>query len=237
MSGKLRRFALAIVLLVIAIAVYRRLPLYSRYLSPLFVGSALAAGVALARIPRIRPGIRRALVVVALAGLLVSVAASYRDAAAKLQSLERGIASGPYRRFVDVIPPGGGVIGTRSVYLDFVATDVRVYGGQFLSEEDYVTFLTWPSDEAVVDVMRRHDVEWIFVPEAPWKWVRNYNDIWLVPAYGKSARYHEEVERSPLFCRAVRLEGATLWRLDPQGASIPGGEPRRCEPGGSSTPR
>jgi hypothetical protein len=171
--------------------------------------------------------------------LLAGVAASYREAAQDLQRLERTIAAGPYERLADALPPNAGVIGTRSVYLDFIATDVRVYGGQFLSEEDYVTFLTWPSDEAVVDVMRRHDIEWVFVPEAPWKWVRNYNDTWLLPTYGKSARYHEEVERSPLFCRAVRLQGATLYRLDPEGAdtAVPGGEPRRCEPGSSSARR
>jgi hypothetical protein len=237
MSGRLRRFALACVCLVIAVALYRRLPLYPRYLSLLLVGSALAAGFAFSG--RLRPSMqaRRALVGLALVGLLVSAAASYRATGAKLENLEDAVASGPYRRFAKTIPPGDGVIGTRSVYLNFVATDVRTFGGQFLTEREYVTFLTWPSERAVIDVMRRHDIEWIFVPLEPWKWVVRYNDVWLRPSHGKSARYLTEVKRSPSFCRARWFRGAALYKLDPLGAddATRTGRPRRCQTSGSAT--
>jgi hypothetical protein len=108
---------------------------------------------------------------------------------------------------------------------------VRTYGGQFLTEREYVTFLTWPSDAAVIDVMRRHDIEWVFVPQQPWKWVKRYNNIWLVPKYGREARYNREVKKSPSFCRALRVGGAALYKLDPRGgdASVLGERPRRCQ--------
>ena len=169
-----------------------------------------------------------------LAGLLASAVVSYGVTIEKLRTLERAVASGPYLPFANELPPGAGVIGTRSVYLDFVATDVRTFGGQFLTEPEYVTFLTWPSDGAVIDLMRRHDIQWVFVPSEPWKWVRRYNDIWLLPAHGKQARYHREVKESLSFCRARRIDGATLYKLDLAGAAGDDrlGGPRRCEGAG-----
>jgi hypothetical protein len=232
-SGRLRRFALACVCLLMAVALYRRLPFYPRYFSLLLVGSALAAGLAFSWRSQTSSNARRAAVGLALVGLAVSAVASYRETGEKLETLERAVASGPYRRFANAIPPGDGVIGTRAGYLNFVSKDVRVFGGQFLTEQEYVTFLTWPSERAVIDLMRKHDIEWIYVPQTPWLWVARYNDIWLLPNHGKSARYHKEVKRSPSFCRAKRLDGATLYKLDPRGARAarPRG-PRRCETSG-----
>ena len=228
-GSRLRRFALACVCLMIAVALYRRLPIYPRYFSLLLVGSALAASLAVAGgVGRSSRG-RRVAVGLAIVGLLVSTAASYRETVQKLQIVERAIANGPYHRFASAIPPGDGVIGTRSLYLNFVTTDVRIYGGQFLTEREYVTFLTWPSDEAVIEVMRKHDVEWVFVPDRPWRWVLRYNDLWLLPAHGKSARYHQQIRLSPSFCRARSFrKGTALYRLDPRGADGAAG-PRQCE--------
>jgi hypothetical protein len=106
------------------------------------------------------------------------------------------------------------VIGTRSNYLNFTSTDVRAYGEQFLSEKEYVTFLTWPSDEAVLDVMRRHDARWVFVPRRPTYWVSEYHNVWLRPAYGKVARYPAMVATSSAFCRVRSIGGVRLYRLN-----------------------
>ena len=115
------------------------------------------------------------------------------------------------------------------MYLDFATTDIRTFGDQFLTEEEYVTFLTWPSDAAVIDLMERHDAQWIFVPREAGRWVGTYNDVWLLPNYGKSATYAREVRRSPAFCLERRIQTATLYRLDPAGAGAVEAEaPRRC---------
>lgn len=237
MSGRLRRFALACTCLVIAVALYRRLPFYPRYFSFLLVGSALAAGFAFSGGMRLTSRAARAAVGLALVGLVVTVAANYRQTVDKLQGLERSVALGPYPRFAEAMPPGSGAIGTRSVYLNLVSTDVRVFGGQFLTEREYVTFLTWPSERAVLEVMARHDIEWVVVPNDAWKWVVDYNELWLAPNHGASARYHGEVKRSRSFCLATSFRGAALYKLDP----LPAGDgaepraPRRCETSGSPT--
>lgn len=232
MSRRLRRFALVCACLLLAVALYRRLPFYTRYFSFLLVGSALAAGLAFSWFLRRSSRARRATVVLGLVGLLASAAVSYRGTVENLQDLERAIANGAYERFANEIPPNGGVIGTRAVYLNLVATDVRTFGGQFLTEREYVTLLTWPSERAVIDLMRRHDVEWIFVPRRPSKWVARYNDIWLLPNYGKPARYHEEVKQSPSFCRVRKVRSAVLYKLDPvdDAGRVP--ESRLCETSG-----
>lgn len=231
MSGKLRRFALVCACLLLAVALYRRLPFYTRYFSLLLVGSALAAGVAFSSLLRRNSRARRAVVGLGLVGLLASAVMSYRGRVEDLQTLERAVANGPYLRFTKEMSPGDGVIGVRSVYLNFVSTDVRTFGGQFLTEREYVTFLTWPSDSAVIDVMHAHNIEWIFVPRWPGKWVGRYNDTWLLPNYGKPARYQREVKQSTSFCRVRKIRGAALYKLDPLGAddAVGAQEPRRCK--------
>lgn len=219
MSSKLRRLALACVGLLLAVALYRRLPFYPRYFSLFLVGSAISAGLVFPWLRRRSWRARRALLGLGLVGLLATAAVGYRWTAEELQTLERAVANGPYRRFTNQIPSGGGVIGTRSVYLNFVSTRERIFGGQFLTEREYVTFLTWPSEQAVLDVMRAHDIEWIYVPRNPPKWVGRYNDIWLLPNHGKHARYHIEVKESTAFCRVRRFRGATLYKLDPAGGA------------------
>jgi hypothetical protein len=230
-SPRVRRLALAFTVFMLAVAVYRRLPVYTRYYSLLLVGSALAAGVGLSGLLERRWRVRRVAVVLGLVGLLASAIFAYQTTIEKVQGLERAIAHGPYGRLGRMVPPEAGVIGTRSEYLNFVSTNARMFGGQFLTEQEYATFLAWPSDRAVIRLMRRHDIEWVFVPDNPWKWVRRYNDVWLVPNHGMRARYDLEVKKSASFCRAARIEGAALYRLDPRGSDqvADGPGPRRCE--------
>lgn len=230
MNPRVRRFALACLCLFLAVALYRRLPFYTRYFSFLLVGSALAAGYAFAGFPLRNSRARQVAVVLGLVGLVASAVLNYFGTIEKLQTLERAIARGPYVRFANEIPRGDGVIGTRSVYLNVASTDKRTYGGQFLTEREYVTFLTWPSDRAVIDVMRRHDIDWVLVPERPSKWVARYNNIWLLPNYGKPARYQDAVRESPRFCLMAESRGAALYKLDPKGAHESAGvpEPRSC---------
>jgi hypothetical protein len=146
---------------------------------------------------------------VLLAGFsVVAYYATLREA----RKLQGQVVGGPYNRLAALIPPDQGVIGTRSNYLNFTSTDVRAYGEQFLSEKEYVIFLTWPSDEAVLDVMRRHAIRWIFVPRRPEHWVSEYHNIWLRPAYGKVARYPAMVATSPDFCQVRSIRGVRLYR-------------------------
>jgi hypothetical protein len=230
-GARLRRFVLTSAFLLLAIVIYFRLPFFPRYLSLLLVGSALAAGVTIAALSGRRTFWRRAAVGVALAGLVAANVANYHTELDHFQKLTRKVLQGPgsaYRQLARQVGPGEGVIGTRSLYLYSTSTNPSTYGDQFLSESEYRTFLTWPSDADVIAIMHRHHVQWVFVPRQQQRWVVRYNDIWLRPAYDQEARYPRKVRRSPNFCLAKRAHGAFLYRLEPgvRGPSDKG--PFRC---------
>jgi hypothetical protein len=216
---RLRRFIVATTLLLLLVIVHYRLPFFSRYFSPLLVGSAIGAGVTVAAL--VRRGTLRSQAVAALAvlGLVVANAFSYHTQLNRLQTFKG--ASNSYRQLAQEVTPGGGVVGTRSFKINNSSTGARVYGGDFLTESEYVTFLTWPSDAEVIELMRRHDAKWVLVPKNPDRWVVRYNDVWLQPAYGKEARYPFEVRKSPSFCLVRRVNGVALYRLDPGGPRTP----------------
>lgn len=222
-SSRLRRFTAVCALLLLCVIVYRRLPFFPRYFSLLLVGSSLAAGVTVAALARKGSLPWRAAAGAAVFGLLVLNVINYHDTLDRLQRVGK-----PYGTLAAPIRPGDGVIGTRSFHLDDSSTNPSTYGTQFLTESEYRTFLTWPSDDEVIELMRRHDVRWVFVPDHPDRWVVRYNDPWLGPRYGEHARYHLEVRRSPNFCLVRRAQGGELYRLELGNQSPSGRMSTRC---------
>lgn len=224
--GPMRWFAVGWVVFFAGVVVYLRLPFYPRYFSILTVGACLAASATLTHLLR-RPSARLRQLAVLGAVLLAGFSAvAYYSMLREAHKLQDQVLGGPYNRLAPLIPPDQSVIGTRSNYLNFTSTDVRAYGEQFLSEKDYVTFLTWPSDEAILDVMRRHDARWVVVPKRPNRWVTKYHNVWLRPAYGKVARYPAMVATSPDFCQVKRVGGVRLYKLNIDGPPL-----KRCPPG------
>jgi hypothetical protein len=209
--GRIRRFALVWVLFFAAVVIYLRLPFYPRYFSILTVGTCLGASATLSHLLRSPSGRSRRFALLGAVLLAGFSAVAYYAMLSKAEKLQG--QAWPYKSLAALIPPDQSVIGTRSNYLNFTSTDVRAYGEQFLSEKEYVTFLTWPSDEAVLNVMRRHDARWVFVPRRPTRWVSRYHNVWLRPAYGKVARYPAMVATSPDFCQVKRVGGVRLYRL------------------------
>jgi hypothetical protein len=224
----LRRFTVACTLFLLAVVLHFQLPFFTRYFSLLLVGSALAAGVTVAALARRTTFPGRAVAGLAVAGLVVANVVSYHTELDRFQELKGAVLQGPYRQLAQEVGPGEGVIGTRSFYLNNTSTNPSTYGGQFLSESEYRTFLTWPSEAEVISVMRRHDAQWLFVPKWKARWIKEYNDIWLRSAGGGQAGYHREVLTSPSFCLEKRIDGALLYRLDPGGPRVRSRGRARC---------
>jgi hypothetical protein len=105
------------------------------------------------------------------------------------------------------------VIGARAHQVFFgVTTDTPTWGDQYLTEEEYVTYLTWPSDEAVIDLLNRHDIGWVVI-HANRLLETEYNDVWLIPFHGRRSRHVEAVATSPNFCRWSEGGGYVLFKL------------------------
>jgi hypothetical protein len=212
MSPRMRRFALASSVVLVAITVIERLPFYPRYYSILVVGAALSVGILAAGLPRrYRGGLRLAGACILL--LVVANVFAYGRVLDRFDTLRTKALTDPYGAFVEGMGPGEGVIGTRAFYMNRKTTEPRVYGDMLLSEDEYVTFLTWPSDRKVLELLKKRDVQWVMVPDKSRRFVHKYNDTWLVPAYGERARYPERVARSPWFCVAHKRKDAALYRL------------------------
>ncbi|HEY3209474.1 MAG TPA: hypothetical protein VGL18_06715 [Actinomycetota bacterium] len=208
--GRLRWLAVAGLAIYMGPAIVRQAPLYPRYFSPLAVGAALAAGAAL---PLMRDRISRGtwLIAPVLAALfamsVIALGTMGRLAAVR----ERQIVSGPYLALAEIVNDGKGVIGARTAQLLFADSHIETYGTQFLEEREFVTYLTWPSDQAVISMMKARNIGWAYVNPLLRRENR-YNNTWLRPL-GLRARHVKALEASPNFCLVFSEGGYKLYRL------------------------
>ncbi|HEX9886655.1 MAG TPA: hypothetical protein VGA70_09210 [Longimicrobiales bacterium] len=213
-SGRLRWAGLLAVAFVVGAIVYQRAPAFSRYLSPLMIAAALGAGGGVTVLGRLRARWWRVGAIASVVVLVFGVASNLVSNARYVRIKEGELLSGPLPRLARIADDGRGLIGARSSHLGFVDADIPRYAGSVLSEREYVTFLTWPSDQDVIGVLRGRDIGWVLInPDQSLELA--YNDTWLLPAYGTIARHVSRIEASPGFCRAGALEGYLLYRLGP----------------------
>jgi hypothetical protein len=210
--GRLRWFALVCLAFFMAPFVYRRAPYYPRYYSPVAVGASLCAAAAVALLAFRRRGLFKHLAGAAVALLVLAAAFNGFAALRVTRAQQRAVLNGPFQAMAARIDDGKGVIGARSTYLLFASTHVRTFGGQFLSEGDYVTYLTWPSDRQVISMMRRNDIGWVLI-NPKLRLETTYHNTWLVPTYGKRARQVDAVAASPNFCPVFDEDNYILYKL------------------------
>jgi hypothetical protein len=213
LRGRARILPLACLGFMTLAATVKGVPPFGRYFSPLWPGAAVLAGLTGAWFLR-----RRSKLLLKPVGLLVGVALligsinAYDRTAQKAQRLDQNLRVAAFHDFVPLIDDGKGVIGSRSHILVNYTPDIATYGGQFLTEDEYVTFLTWPSDAEVIAMLREHDIGWVLV-NANLLLEVEYHNTWLVPNYGKEARHVLALAGSPWFCRVAGKRGYTLYQL------------------------
>jgi len=151
---------------------------------------------------------------VAVVALAVGATTSWVSVLNRVASAEESLTSGPLPDLAARIEDDRGIIGARVGRLLYVRRGIPVWGTVFLSEREFVTYLTWPSDAEVVRVLRRHDIGWALVSK-DWRREVAYHDTWLRPAYGTTARHPEALFASPAFCLTDDVAGYVLYRLGP----------------------
>jgi hypothetical protein len=225
--GRARLFVLGAGAFFLLAITVKPVPSFPRYYSPVWPGIALLVGAFVAGLVRERrwallTAVSRGLAVLVSVGLVVGAAVSYRGAVQKSDSQRLVMEGAPYRELAAAIDDGKGVIGARAhVVLLSVTSDIPTWGDQFLTEREYVTYLTWPSDAAVIDMMERHDIGWALVnAQVPLETL--YNNTWLKPRYQDTARHVTALAQSPDFCRYLTIAGFVLYKLGPCPDSYPG---------------
>ncbi len=190
---------------------------YSRYFLPLSVGLAIVAGVGATKALTSRADgqlFGALLSAVVVLGAIVNVG-TYTGQAAELN---RAVLSGSWPIFAGIVDDGTSVLGVRSHEL--VWTDPTI-GAQFsrtLDEADFVTYLTWPSDDEVLAMMDRIGSGWIFI-NSQQSLETDYHQTWVGPTYGLTVRHVRQVALSDAFCLVAEIDGRRLYRV----GGCPGG--------------
>jgi hypothetical protein len=192
--------ASALVFLVLAVTV-KRIPPFPRYYAPVWPGLAILSGVAVGYLAGHRARLGRAVAIAAALALAGAATVAFRTELRRTDATYLAVEALPLRALAAEIDDGKGVIGNRAQQaFNTVSADIPTWGGQFLSEEELVTFLTWPSDDAVIEMMERHNIGWVFI-DTRRELETRYNNTWLLPRYGVMARHIDGVANSPRFCR------------------------------------
>jgi hypothetical protein len=211
-----RFFILGVVGFMLLAITVEQIPAFSRYYSPLFPGMAMLSGVLIAVLLRQRRRLFRAAGVICAACLLVGAAGTFHNVRRVAEHFRQTTEDTmPVQRLVASIDDDRGVIGARAHQLVFgVTADIPTWGDQFLSEDEYVTYLTWPSDEEVLDLLARYDIGWIVIHNNHLVETK-YNDVWLQPFHGRTARHIEAVAASPNFCPWFEENLYRLYKVGP----------------------
>jgi hypothetical protein len=217
--GRARVFLLAAIGFYVLAITVKQIPPFARYYAPLWPGLAILVGIAVAALARRA----RPIAALAVTAVLVGVAfVTLRNESARFEHARLNIEMNATRGIVTAVDDDKGVIGSRAAQVFYsVTADVTTWGGQFLTEEEHVTYLTWPSDEEVLEVLDRHDIGWVYISEVM-QLETDYNDTWLLPSYGSRARHVTEIADSPNFCRWRDVGFNIVYKV---GACPPGGPP------------
>ena len=182
---------------------------YARYLTPLSLGTALVAAVGTVALAGGGRWLRR-LSVVAVAVLLALALYNVTVDARGHQALVRRTL--PLRReLTSYLPPGAGVLGVRSHDLVWADPDLRVEFSRTMTEQEFVTFLTWPSDQQVLRLMDRLDAQYVVLNPYPDVEYR-YHETWL-SKFLHQHDHHGRIRSSKNFCNVANVGGYQLYRV------------------------
>ncbi len=152
-----------------------------------------------------------AIVLAALAGFIPSARATYNTKYA--DRLESSPSYSDMRAIAGIIHDERGVIA-RDSGMQAVILSNQIHTVFLVSERDYVTYLSWPSDEEVMLVLRKYDIGWILLYKDTERWEKGYN-IWLEEAYGVPPRHYTMVEHAPDFRLAFDGKVYRLYQVKP----------------------
>lgn len=210
--GRARAFVLGVVGFLVLAFTMKRIPSFARYYAPFWPGLGILVGAGVAAMARRRP--TRPIGAIAVSAVLVILA--FVTLGRDSQRFEReraNIETNAIRGIVSTVDDDKGVIGARSTQVFYsVGTDIQTWGDQFLTEDEYVTYLTWPSDRAVLEMFESHDIGWVYITSKRELEVA-YNNTWLEPTYGLTARHVDRIATSPDFCRRHEVRGHVVYQV------------------------
>jgi hypothetical protein len=227
LSTRAKVFVVVAALGLVAPMILYQTRVFARYFYPLLPGLAILAAVGLSNVigymrsPRLRfaaPVVTGVLIAGVAVGFFAGLADAVNAASAERESAERR----DLVRIASLVEDDRAVIAPRrSTVLMLEAPDVFVYYADVLTEQEFVSYLTWQRDKIEQTLLRRN-IGWALVRKPARREVL-YNATWLEPAYGVKPTYAKELQRDPMSCLVYDGARYRLYRLRPAGDAGAGG--------------
>jgi hypothetical protein len=183
---------------------------FGRYLAPLAVGLALVVAVGVVAMLK-GGGEARLIGRIVLSVLTAAALFQLVDSVSEKVEQRNQLIVGPAPEFAATIDDDRTVIGVRPHQILWTDPSVPTAYARTMTEEDWVTYLTWPDDDSVVEMMDRYDAGWVYVmPDS--RLEVDYHTTWLEPTYGLSAEHVERINESDQFCLVKEVHGHLLYR-------------------------
>lgn len=211
-------FALAVVAtLVVPVFVFRPAP-FGRYFYPVLPALILLAtgGMALmwswcSETFKLRPSfgllIIGAISLALAAGFLLGHGAEY--------DIERGWQSAKRQemtQFSRFITDERGIV-SRDSQIQALMPDNQLYTYFFIEEDDYVTYLSWPDEDAVLNVLSKYDIGWVLLYKNV-RWERDYNNSWLTTVTGELPQHYLRIEEADAFLKVASGKTYVLYKVN-----------------------
>ena len=131
----------------------------------------------------------------------------------QIQALEASPSYAEMRLIAGLIDDDRAVIGRDSRMQILIPENIMKTFFQ-ISEPDYVTYLSWPSETEVLRMLQDNDVGWVLLYKDAERWERDYH-VWLDVAYGKQPRHYLEIPASDSFEKAFDGQIFELYKVIP----------------------
>jgi hypothetical protein len=179
-----------------------------------------------------QPGTSRTLGVVVLLALCVAAFNQMTTTVEEKVHAHNALVNGPLPTLVSEIDDDRYVLGVRSAQLTRVDPHLPTMSGRKMTEEEFVTYVTWPSDDDVTQLLDDLDVGWVFVLSTPQTEVQ-YHNTWIEPNHGLTVEHPLRLADSDEFCLVTDIGGHRLYRYgdcrpgdDLEGDSLGSEDPR-----------
>lgn len=112
----------------------------------------------------------------------------------------------------DFITDGRGIIARDQVMQAFVPGS-QVHNPLSIEEDDWVTYLSWPDEEAVLTVLNKYNIGWVVLRQDI-RFERDYHGSWLINETGQLPRHYLEIENASNFEKVATGDYYILYRVE-----------------------
>lgn len=189
---------------------------FGRYFYPILpllaIGSALFMSSLLQHIRSY--SIRNILTYMIVILLLCNISFSFIAINYKIQQTVTNEKFDELRDVGRIINDQKGIIGSRPSELAIVCPDNSIYSHDYVSEEEFVLFLQWPSDPEVDRLFKKYDIGWIILNKPVEKYERDYHGAWLKKVYHVEPDHYIKLQKSEVATKVFKGNYYILYKIE-----------------------